>query len=79
MSLRLPEEGKCEVRCWSLCPVTEDRTCRNSTELCQGRFTLDVRKNFFTIRVVKHWNRLPKVPWLSVLKRHCDNDLINMV
>lgn len=26
----------------------------NSTKLHQGRFTLDVRKKFFTVRVVEH-------------------------
>jgi len=60
-----------------------DRTRSNVFRLRQGRFTLGIRKKFFTTRVAKHWNRLPtekvEAPTLETLKARLDSALSNLV
>lgn len=37
-----------------------NRTQENHAKLHLGRFKLDIRKKLFSVRVIKHWNRLPR-------------------
>ena len=60
-----------------------DRMRPNSSKLEEGRFRLDIRKKFFTVKVVRHWNRLPSevvdAPSLEALKTRLDGALSNLV
>ncbi|KFO64609.1 hypothetical protein N302_04015, partial [Corvus brachyrhynchos] len=55
----------------------------NGQKLKEGKFGLDMRKKFFTDRVVRYWNRLPSdvvdAPSPEAFKARLDKALSNLV
>ncbi|RMC21288.1 hypothetical protein DUI87_02149 [Hirundo rustica rustica] len=60
-----------------------DRMRGHSLRLCQGKYRLDIRKKFFTEKVIRYWNDLPgevvESPSLDMFKKRLDVALDAMI
>jgi len=63
--------------------VCSNRTRGDGFKLKEGRFRLNIRKKFFTVRVVRPWHRLPgevvDAPSLGTFQARLDGALSSLI
>jgi len=82
-TLHAPEEAYRKAGEGLVTRACSDRTVGNGFKLKEGRFRLDIRQKFFTLRVVRPWHRLPREavddPSLAGFKTRLDGAVSNLV